>query len=221
MKKKSIAALGLAALIAGSVLLIISAQAGSGSLCLWTNHCFPPTYQKGGNAAASYYPVKFVCNMINASYAWKIGVEPGFYYTDIDIHNPSFSATNVTIALKFVNSTADVLQTPPAIQWVPAKPSPYSMNWVKLGPNADLRLDCRQIIFYLTNTPTYGGTQAGTAKGFVIIYTSVAASKNPLNVNVEYTTQSCYPGIPVAYCAGPPAPPTLSLVQVSPLPFVS
>jgi hypothetical protein len=131
----------------------------------------------------SVFTVKFVCNTISPSAASSIGLEPGLYDTDINIHNPSFSASNLTLVEKFVVATpqSGSLGPPPNVQTVSAVPSPYVIREVTLGPDAALQINCAQILSYL-------GITSGTAKGFVMIYTGVApAPASQATVWAEYS----------------------------------
>jgi hypothetical protein len=135
---------------------------------------------------ASYYPVKFVCNneSANPEDSESIGLEPGFYQTDINIHN-SYYSTNVTVMKVFVMALNEST-------FVPAMPTPYAVRWTVLGPNAVMRLDCGEILQVLSES---SDTEITTAKGYVILYTSYAPSKNPLDVWVEYTSEGIYPSL--------------------------
>ncbi len=115
---------------------------------------------------ASVFQVKFVCNSASTTTnASSIGLEPGYYDTLINIHNPSFSASSLTIVEKFVLSTPQnaSLGSTPASQDVPANPTPYVDREVTLGPDAAVQINCAQILAYL-------GVNGSAADGFVVIY---------------------------------------------------
>jgi len=176
-------------------------NAGAWSACenLTVTNPFPFT-------PSSVFAVKFLCNLSpSPSAASTIGLEPGFYQTDINIHNPSFSKASVTLAEKFVVATPENVGPPPDNQFVPANPSPYVIRWVTLGPDAAVRIDCSQILSYL------GPAQGNVTKGFVMIYSQLrpGAAANRVEVWAEYSAQS------------PEwASPSLQLVQVQPTPFI-
>lgn len=150
------------------------------------------------------YSVKFLCNnAANATAASSIGLEPGFYDTDINIHNPSYSTTNASILKKFVLAMPEnpKLGLPPATQIVPAVPSPYVLRQVILEPDAAMRLDCNEILTVLSTL----GTRLQVAKGFVIIYSNT----NNLDVWAEYTSLGATAG----------STPALDVVKVQPSPY--
>lgn len=147
------------------------------------------------------YDAKFVCNTATPSAAPNIGLEPGLYDTDINILNPSFSNTTVHLVEKFVvampQSTS--LGPPQASQVVSAVPNPYVIRWVTLKPDASVRIDCRQILSYLSlslphqaicgvSNPTVSAKMS-TCKGFVEIYTNNATDPYGYGLNVwaEYS----------------------------------
>ncbi len=152
------------------------------------------------------YTVKFLCNnATNATAAWSIGLEPGFYDTDINIHNPSYSTTNASIVKKFVLAIPEnsSLGPPPATQILPANPSPYVLRQAILEPDAAMRLDCREILTVLS---TLGTRPLQVAKGFVIIYSNT----NDLDVWAEYTSLGATAG----------STPALDVVKIQPSPYV-
>jgi len=154
----------------------------------------------------SVFTVKFVCNTISPSAASSIGLEPGLYNTDINIHNPSFSASNLTLVEKFVIATPQLvsLGPPPNVQTVSAVPTPYVIREVTLEPDAAVQINCAQILSYL-------GVTSGTAKGFVMIYTGVAPTPaNQATVWAEYSAADSS-GFGVR---------SLQLVQVQPTGYV-
>ncbi len=147
------------------------------------------------------YTVKFLCNLgTDASHAQNIGLEPGFYQTDINIHNPSFQASNATIVKKFVLAVPEEVGPPPAIQTVPAVPSPYVLRWAILQPDAAMRLDCREILGLVSPA----GTLLTFGKGFVILYSDTGR----LDVWAEYTAanSSGFGVVAVEIVKIPPAP---------------
>lgn len=125
------------------------------------------------------YSVKFICNPLNPSDALGLGLAPGMYYTDINVHNPSFSKVNATITQKLVVAEPEGLPG----SYIRAVPNPYLMIPVTLGTDAAMRLDCTYIMNALTGP---GGLVGYTyAKGFVILYTNIK-----LDVVAEYTVAS-------------------------------
>lgn len=192
----------------------------------------------GSNAWASVFAVKFVCNVWSgkqgsASAAQQLSLEPGFYDTDINIHNPSYMTSNVTFTEKFIVAMPQNigLGSPPDEQQVSPVPSPYALRTITLEPDAAIRLDCSQILAYLAaSSADQGTTVCGipgdipihtplyTCKGYVMIYTYVpmmtddpdAAAANNLNVWVEYSaTPSKTAGVS-----------SLQVVQVQPTAYV-
>ena len=132
------------------------------------------------------YSVKFICNALNPSDSLGMGLASGFYYTDINVHNPSFSKYNASITQKLVVALPDAVGVP----YVGAKPNPYLTIPVKLGSDAAMRLDCTYIMNALT--PAYPGLTY--AKGFVILYSNIK-----LDVVAEYTAGALNPvsGLPM------------------------
>jgi len=123
-----------------------------------------------------------VAPTFNPSNAEKIGLVPGEYKTDINVHNPSFATSNLTITKKFVLSVAEqtvVLKTPSRV------------TQTLLGPDAAVFITCDEIFSVL-------GLPPGTpAKGFVELITTTPN----LNVVAEYSAQSFNaatvpPGVP-------------------------
>jgi hypothetical protein len=150
------------------------------------------------------YAVKFICNMGISSDAQLIGLEPGFYQTDINIHNPSYSKTAVPIIKKFVLALPEDVGPPPAFQVVPAvPPSPYVLRYALLQPDAAMRLDCREILSLLST----GGVSLKVAKGFVIIISDKSGGN--LDVWAEYTSLGATVG----------STPSLEIVTINPKPF--
>lgn len=139
----------------------------------------------------------------SASSAQSIGLQPGFYQTDINIHNPSFQNTNATIVKKFVLAQPEVFDQPlPIIQVVPAVPSPYVLRWAILKPDAAMRLDCKSEILPML----FGhGSNVSVAKGFVVIYSDVGN----LDVWTEYTSLGATTG----------STPAVEIVLIDPKPF--
>jgi len=157
------------------------------------------------------YAVKFLCNTgSSASAATTIGLEPGFYQTDINIHNPSYSRTAVPIQMKFVLATplSSSLGPPPATQIVPAVPSPYVLRQALLEPDAAMRLDCTEILALFPSP-----APLTVAKGFVIIYSDKSDAKGSLDVWAEYTSLGPSAGAPSLQT------PAIEIVTINPKPF--
>ncbi|MGD0477400.1 MAG: hypothetical protein ABSB29_04430 [Nitrososphaerales archaeon] len=130
------------------------------------------------------YSIKFICNALNPYDAQGLGLAPGFYYTDINVHNPSFAKHNATITQKLVVALPDAS---PSIPYVGASPNPYLVIPVTLGTDAAMRLDCTYIMSLL-QVPQPSLTYA---KGFVILYTNIK-----LDVVAEYTAGALVAGLP-------------------------
>jgi hypothetical protein len=145
---------------------------------------FRPT--AAGPAPSQFiYLAKWICNapvpgvpFIPAT-AEDIGLVPGEYKTDINVHNPSFANSNVTIKKKFVISQREFLF--PQGGFVSAK-GLTAFASVVLGPDAAVFIDC----FDIFATFRQQGVVLQTAKGFV----AVIAPVSNLNVVAEYSSQS-------------------------------
>ena len=135
------------------------------------------------------YVAKWICNapvvttfQFNPNSAESIGLVPGEYKTDINVHNPSFAASNVTLKKKFVISQAE--SRFPQGGFVSAK-GLTAFASVTLGPDAAVFIDCFDI--YLTflqqGIPI---PPTGAAKGFVVLIATVS----DLNVVAEYSSES-------------------------------
>jgi hypothetical protein len=169
----------------------------------------PPPLFPPGFIPKFEYAVKFICNTgttaSDASAAQGIGLEPGFYQTDINVHNPSTFKINEPIVKKFILAIPEDNKPPPYQQVVNAIPSApnYAARWAILSPDAAIRLDCSEILAVLSVISP--GINLRVAKGFVIIY-----SVDQLDVWVEYSAQNTS-GFGVQ---------TLEVVKVEPSPFV-
>ncbi len=164
-------------LVAMSMLIIASLLASAVTVVM-----FRPT--AAGPAAAKFiYVVKFICNVplfplgFSARSAEAIGLVPGMYQTDINIHNPSFSASNVTISEKFTVS----IELGTAGGFSPRGPTVFSS--IVLAPDAGNMMECVLIISEFRNQ---GVLVQFPLKGFVVL----TAPVSNLNVVAEYSSQS-------------------------------
>ncbi len=120
------------------------------------------------------FTAKWICHVpvpgvfFNPADAEKIGLVPGEYKTDINVHNPSFSVNTLGIKKKFILS---VRESPN----IPHTPKGFSST--VLGPNAAFFIDCEEIYKVL-------GLPPGPAKGFVELITTTT----DLNVVAEYSS---------------------------------
>ena len=167
-----------------------------------------------------YYAVKFICNIgQDPNEALQIGLAPGFYYTDINVHNPSYSITSANIEKKFVVATPeDPNQGITQPQIIQADPTPYALREVILRPDAAMRIDCNDILAVL-HSKSPAAPPMTTAKGFVMIYSQIPIAF--LDVFAEYSTQAtatCPPTILGFECS---APPSIEVVQIFPSNFKS
>jgi len=139
------------------------------------------------------YSVKFICNPLNPSDALGLGLAAGAYYTDINVHNPSYAKVNATITQKLVVALPEPAYAPigSPTPYSPAMPNPYLLGTVKLGADGAMRLDCTYIMNLLTGP---GGLVGYTyAKGFLVLYSNIK-----LDVVAEYTVAPTpAPGAPV------------------------
>ncbi len=150
---------------------------------------FNPFAAAGPGVSQFIYVAKWICNApvvttfpFNPNNAESIGLVPGEYKTDINVHNPSFANFNVTIKKKFVISQ-------PEFQFqrggfVSAK-GLTAFASVLLGPDAAVFIDCFDIFltFQQQGIPI---PSAGAAKGFVVLFAPVSN----LNVVAEYSSES-------------------------------
>ncbi len=200
-------------LIVQSTRTTTSSTSSTSSTSGSTTPCPFPLTTSGACPALSVFKVKFVCNQsppAKSSAVIALGLEPGFYDTDINIHNPSFLNTNVTLVEKFivaVGQSQDIKYSPPNILVVPAVPTPYVIRAVTLEPDAAVRISCGPILAYLrTNSALASENTCGvpltsavtgtppvfkglsTCKGFVMIYTDISpTAANNLDVWAEYS----------------------------------
>ena len=168
-----------------------------------------------------YYDVEFMCNSVNATDATLVGLAPGFYYTDIDIHNPSSAAYSVTIEKQFTVETTGPTSTGAGGSYpgptVTQSPSPSTVQYETLSPSAAVLIDCSEILSLLS--PPSPSPSLTVAKGFVkILAFNTGDNANPtLDVWAEYTTQSCAAGTP--NCSQ--NTPSLVVVPASQIPAVA
>ena len=160
------------------------------------------------------YSVKFVCNFGPPQSANLIGLVNGTYQTDINIHNPSFSKDNATVLKKFTLAQPEPAQPAGQVQppFVPAfPPQPYVTKLVILGPDAAMRVDCKEIFALLQPflcPPAANGCLVTAFKGFV----EIISNRSNLDVVAEYSAES-YTSIGVSTGI------SLDVVRVSPQPF--
>lgn len=127
------------------------------------------------------YTAKWICNtpfaqpgfnstVVNTGDAESIGLVPGEYKTDINVHNPG--PANVTIVKKFVLSVAES----------PFLPRANVTAFVKTfaGPDVAFFITCGEIQALLRLPPLHA------FKGFVILTTTVSN----LDVVAEYTSET-------------------------------
>ncbi len=144
---------------------------------------FNPFATAGPGVSQFMYVAKWICNApvlltvnFNPNNAEQIGLVPGEYKTDINIHNPSFAASNVTIKKKFVVSSREPIQGFEGS-------GPEAFSSVTLGADAGVFTDCLDIVLTFQNR---GIPIALPAKGWLIIVAPVAN----LNVVAEYSSES-------------------------------
>jgi hypothetical protein len=131
------------------------------------------------------YVAKWICNAPTGVFpfiprnAEDIGLVPGEYKTDINVHNPSFANSNVTTKEKFVMSQDGRVFSQGG--FVSAK-GLTAFASVLLGPDAAVFIDCVDIF----GTFSHQGLNLQTAKGFVVL----TAPVSNLNVVAEYSSQS-------------------------------
>ena len=178
-------------LIATSAVIVIIATA---TFAVIVTNAFTLIPGFPASPARYSYAIKFLCNLNNPNTAvLEMGLAPGYYFTDINVHNPSYLIHNDTLLVKFVLATPEpTSQAGTKIPFVPADPTPYALQTVKLGPDAAIRIDCREIISVLF--PASAGTVSiQHAKGFVIIYTTKPiTAPGLLDVWAEYTTTGVF-----------------------------
>jgi len=120
----------------------------------------------GTGTGAFQYVVKFVCAPTDAETGHQ-DVAPGFYFTDVNIHNPNDRIVKFRkkIALDGFEPQRHGLQTSPVD--------------VTLGPDEALEINCNDIIRLLFGP---GSSVSGAIAGFVVLY-----SKVKLDVSAIYT----------------------------------
>jgi hypothetical protein len=125
------------------------------------------------------YTVKWICfvplSPKQQPAAETIGLVPGEYKTDINVHNPSFANQTLNLKKKLVVS-------------IPESPSVNATRVAflstVLGPDGAFFMSCPEILSKL-GIPTIGVP----VKGFLVIVTTTAN----LNVVVEYSSESLSP----------------------------
>ncbi len=127
------------------------------------------------------YTAKWICNtasaqpgfnstVVNTGDAENIGLVPGEYKTDVNVHNPG--PRNVTIVKKFVLSVPESPLLP--------KPTLTAFSQTFAGPDVAFFITCDEIQ-KLLNLPSLHAF-----KGFVILQTTVAN----LDVVAEYSSEA-------------------------------
>lgn len=133
--------------------------------------------------AAWTYTAKFICNVApqNASAAESLGLVPGEYKTDINVHNHNYTST-VSILKKFVVSVPE-----PTMNNGMVTANNTKFLTTNLGPDGAFRIDCAEIMALLYNSTA---AQRPT-KGWVILTTNSTVNLPPmLDVWAEYTAES-------------------------------
>jgi hypothetical protein len=137
--------------------------------CVTTNIPPPPQLFTYTAKWICYVPVPGVT--FNPAGAEAIGLVPGEYKTDINVHNPSFFNQTLTLNKKFVVSV-------PEAPFVNAT----RVAFIKtiLAPDGAFFVDCREIL------ATLGLPLGKPFKGFLVIVTTT----QNLNVVAEYSAES-------------------------------
>ena len=178
--------------------IVVSTLLGS----VFTVLVLRPSSAAPAPAVTFEYRAKWICNLpdaagiIQTSAAQSIGLVPGEYKTDINVHNPSHSVT-LTIVKKFVFSVVEI-----------AEPRTHLNATVRtvLQPDGAFFIDCVDIFAQLSQgnpgiaVPSFG-------KGFVVLSTLSSAgtvtgfsSPNSLDVVGEYSAESFAPAaVPTPY----------------------
>ena len=160
---------------------------------------FVKPVSSGAAAATFEYRAKWICNIpspfvsaqpsLDTNAAESIGLVPGEYKTDINVHNPSHSL-NVTMLKKFVVSTPEPTgQLRPLTAFVRAT----------LFPDGAFFVECGEILHLFPQICAPPTPTSCTAKGFVILsgLSSTGgigfASPNTLDVVGEYSAESFAP----------------------------
>lgn len=199
-----------------SALLVIVAVAAFASVATYALTVVMPGFP--GPPARYVYTVKFVCNIQSDSFAVKLGLQPGYYGTDINLHNPSFTRSNVTFVENIVLSDPNfhgIAYVSPGPQYFTAQPSPYLLRTVTLGPNAAARIDCYDILKLLDAHYNNSLWTTSYAIGFVEFITiKPIPFPGMLDVWAEYTVRTC------AILSNCSTGPTMQVMQVQPSQYV-
>ncbi len=129
------------------------------------------------------YTAKFICNVGPQTplAAESIGLVPGEYKTDINVHNHNYTST-VSILKKFVVSVPE-----PTVNNGMVTVNNTKFLTTNLGPDGAFRIDCAEIMALLYNSTA---AQRPT-KGWVILTTNSTVNLPPmLDVWAEYTAES-------------------------------
>ena len=199
-------------------LLIVATLLGTA----FTVVVFRPT--AAGPAPTQFiYVAKWICNApvvspfsFDTRNAENIGLVPGEYKTDINVHNPSVAASNVTIMKKFVVSQPERI-FPQRGGFVSARGF-TAFAQITLGPDAAVFIECFDVLSTLQSQLPTGFNVQGAFKGFVVL----TAPVSNLNVVAEYssesfnTTSGCAPTVA---CAGGTGV-SLDVATIAAQPFV-
>ena len=115
------------------------------------------------------YAVKFVCGRSGGQ---VLQVAPGFYFTDVNVHNPN--STAITFRKKFVLALIEQKQSKPT-DWVPPK---------EFGPDYAFAVECREILKALGSPPFATGFvvfQSPREMDIVAVYTTGATPSGPVS----------------------------------------
>jgi hypothetical protein len=183
-----------------AVIVIAAALASVATYALTT--VIPGTTKQ---PAKYVYTATFACG--SPSFGIVNGLAPASYFTVINVHNPSFQKTNVTLIEKFVLdeplTDPHVYVHPNASQyWTASPPSPwltpssslYALRVATLGPDAATRIDCndiRAMVNHAVNASSVccNENQFPYVIGYVeIITTKPISSPGLLDVWVDYTS---------------------------------
>jgi hypothetical protein len=192
----------------------------------------------GPSVTTFEYRAKWICNIplpvptapqgstfVNLTAAENIGLVPGEYKTDINVHNPSHSA-NITILKKFVVSTPETAgPTTPVTR----------LARITLFPDGAIFMDCVEILNLFTSAVQgIAGCNlfvpSCALKGFVVINqvsssgTVIGFSSDRLDVVGEYSSESfntTFTGNPPAFARTGSTGISLDVEPIPASPFVA
>src|SRR5713101_3638369 len=139
------------------------------------------TMTRGGPAPSMFsYTAKWICLPIDQFTpplgATGLGLVPGEYLTDINVHNPSFSTTTLNVTKDFIISIPEFdLETGVVARQINTS-SVFASTL--LGPDAAMRIDCTEILHLFHAGPGL--------KGFVRLTTTT----DKLYVVAEYAARA-------------------------------